>query len=268
MSGLRYKDKVTIVTGGVRGIGRGIAELFVKEGSKVVICSNVETEGREAEQSLNTLGPGQAVFVFCDLTKEEDIKRLIDTTVTTHGRIDCLINNAGAHPLHIPIDEIRSEDFRSLLEINLMAHFHTCKHALPHLRKTRGNVINVSSLVAHIGETFSVSYAATKGAVEAMSKSLAIDEAKYGVRVNVLIPGNVWTPMWESMAHTFPDPAAEIQAGKQAQLMGRFGTAEEMGKACMFLAADATFSTGTSTVVSGGAELNFSKKSVVPREPQ
>nr|KAG5711615.1 hypothetical protein BaRGS_016797 [Batillaria attramentaria] len=126
-SGLRYKDKVTIVTGGHRGIGKGIVDVFVQNGANVVFCSNDDAGGRSAEASLQALGPGTAEFVFCELTKEADIKNLIDVTVKKYGRIDCLVNNAGTHPPHLPIDDFTAEDFRQLLDVNVVSFFLTSK---------------------------------------------------------------------------------------------------------------------------------------------
>lgn len=257
---LRYKDKVTIITGGSKGIGKGCVEVFVKHGAKVVFCSRGEKEGKEVETEMNALGPGEAFFVRCDVTSEEDIKNVINQTVLRHGRIDCLINNAGQHPAHMPIDDFSAADFKRLLDINVVSYFLFSKYALPYLRKTEGNIINDSSLVAQIGQQGAVTYVATKGAITSMTKALAIDEAKYNVRVNSVSPGNVWTPMWEAGANSFSDPAAAKQAGADAQLIGRYGTLEESGLTFLYLAADATFCTGIDLNLSGGAELNYGNK--------
>lgn len=257
---LRYKDKVTIVTGGSKGIGRGCVEVFVQHGSKVVFCSRGETDGRALEAEMNKKGPGEAFFVRCDMTKEEDIKNLIDKTVERYGRIDCVINNAGQHPPHTPIDEIPADDFRRLLDVNVVSYFLVAKYSLPHLRKTKGNIIQDSSLVGEIGQPGAVPYVATKGAITSMTKAMAIDEAVYGVRVNTFAPGNIWTPMWDDLAKGSGAFDKTVKDGEDAQLLGRFGTAEECGKACLFLAADATFCTGINIFMSGGAELNYGVK--------
>lgn len=266
ISGLRYKDKVTIVTGGSKGIGKGCVEVFVKNGSNVVFCARGEAEGLEVEKAMNAMGPGEATFVQCDMSKEEDIKQLIDETVKKYGRIDCLINNAGVHPPHKPIDEFSSDDFHSLLNLNLVSYFSASKFALPHLRKTEGNIINDSSLVAKLGQMGAVTYVSTKGAIDAMTRALAVDEAKYNVRVNSFSPGNVWTPLWDNAAKTTNDYEAAVKGGADCQLLGRFGTIEECGLLCLFLAADATFCTGIDIPVSGGAELNYGFKNMRARD--
>ncbi|KAL3857542.1 hypothetical protein ACJMK2_012197 [Sinanodonta woodiana] len=258
--GLRYKDKVTLVTGGSKGIGRGCVEVFVRNGSTVVFCSRGESEGKRLEEEVNANGPGQAFFIQCDMAKEEDCKNLVEKTVKLNGRIDCLINNAGTHPSHKPIDQFSGEDLRELLNINLVSFFLTSKYALPHLRKTQGNIINVSSVVNTLGQHYATTYVSTKGGISAFTRGLAIDEAKYGVRVNTISPGNIWTPLWDHLAKTTDNPNEAIERGKDSQLLGRFGTAEECGLACLFLAADATFCTGIDLNLTGGAELNYGVK--------
>src|SRR4051794_35954276 len=133
MTGLRYADKVVIVTGGSSGIGKGCAYEFVRAGARVVICCNDEVEGSAVAGALQDLahevGAGEAVFVSCDVRKNEDIRDLVDATVSRYGRIDCLVNNAGWHPPHRAIDDFSVEDFRDLLELNLVSVFAACKLA-------------------------------------------------------------------------------------------------------------------------------------------
>ncbi|PVD33429.1 hypothetical protein C0Q70_04685 [Pomacea canaliculata] len=265
-AGLRYKDKVTIITGGTKGIGKGCVEVFVRNGSKVVFCARGEKDGLQVEKDVNAIGPGEALFVQCDMSNEESIKNLIQVTVEKYGRIDCLINNAGTHPPHKPIDDFSADDFRGLLNLNLVSYFLASKYALPYLRKTQGNIINDSSLVAQIGQMGAVTYVSTKGAINSMTKALAVDEARYNVRVNSFSPGNVWTPLWDEGARSTNDYNAAVEGGKDCQLLGRFGTIEECGLVCLFLAADATFCTGIDIPVSGGAELNYGKKNMMTKE--
>jgi NAD(P)-dependent dehydrogenase (short-subunit alcohol dehydrogenase family) len=258
---MRYKDKVTIVTGGSKGIGLGCVRVFVTQGgSKVVFCSRNEREGRAVEADVNRMGPGSAHFVRADVSRGDDLKRLIDHTVDTFGRIDCLINNAGWHPPHKPIDGFSVEDFRSLLDLNLVSVFAACKLALPHLRRVKGNIINMSSLVGSMGQIGATTYVATKGGITAFTKALAIDEAAFEVRVNAVSPGNVYTPLWQEAIDAAADPAQRRADGDAAQLLGRMGTIEEAGLLCLHLAADATFTTGVDHILSGGAELAYGRK--------
>jgi NAD(P)-dependent dehydrogenase (short-subunit alcohol dehydrogenase family) len=264
---MRYKDKVVIVTGGSKGIGLGCVRMFVEEGgSNVVFCARNVAQGRAAEAAINAdvrangRDAGRATFVACDVSKVEEIRAMVEGVAARYGRIDCLINNAGWHPGHRPIDGFSVEEFRELLELNLVSAFAACKFALPHLRKVKGNIINMSSLVGSMGQLHATTYVATKGALTAFTKALAVDEAEHEVRVNSVSPGNVYTPLWQEAIDASPDPAATRAAGDAAQLLGRMGTIEEAGRLCLFLAADATFTTGVDHVLSGGAELAYGRK--------
>lgn len=256
-----YRDKVVIITGGTKGIGLGCVRTFLDAGSKVVFCARNQDEGDALEAELRS--KGDAFFVKCDVSKTGEIQGLIDKTVGKYGQIDCLINNAGWHPPHKPIDDFTVEEFRDVLDLNLVSIFTACKFALPCLRKKRGNIINMSSLVGAMGQLHAVTYVASKGAITAFTKALAIDEAEHGVRVNSISPGNIYTPLWQDAIDVSADPAKARADGDAAQLMGRMGTIEEAGKLCLFIAAEATFTTGVDHIISGGAELGYGRKSRV-----
>nr|XP_039321611.1 17-beta-hydroxysteroid dehydrogenase 14 isoform X4 [Saimiri boliviensis boliviensis] len=215
-TGTRYAGKVVVVTGGARGIGAGIVRAFVDSGAQVVMCDKDESGGRALEREL----PG-AVFILCDVTQEDDVRTLVSETIRRFGRLDCVVNNAGHHPPpeQWP-EETSTQEFRQLLELNLLG-----------------------------------TYTLTKGAVTAMTKALALDESPYGVRVNCISPGNIWTPLWEELAASTPDPRATILEGTLAQPLGRMGQPAEVGAAAVFLAAEANFCTGIELFVTGGAEL-------------
>jgi NAD(P)-dependent dehydrogenase (short-subunit alcohol dehydrogenase family) len=257
----RYQDKVVIVTGGTKGIGLGCVRTFVEEGgSHVVFCARDPGEGQAVEADLSARAPGRAHFFRCDVSNPDEIRALIDHTIAIHGRVDCLINNAGWHPPHKPIDDFSIQDLRDLVDLNLVSIFAACKFALPHLRKTKGNIINMSSLVATMGQLHATTYVATKGAITAFTKALAIDEAAHEVRVNSVSPGNIYTPLWQEAIDASTDPAATRAAGEAAQLLGRMGDIDEAGRLCLYLAADATFVTGIDHILSGGAELGYGRK--------
>jgi len=265
MTNIPYADKVVVITGGSSGIGKGCAQEFIKAGSHVVICCNNEAEGNAVVSTLQAASEaqagGDAYFIYCDVRKSEDISKLIEETVSRYGKIDCLINNAGWHPPHKSIDEFSVEEFRDLLNLNLVSVFTACKLALPYLRQSRGNIINMSSLVATIGQHNATTYVATKGAITAFTKALAVDEAPNGVRVNSVSPGNVYTPLWQEAIDRAPDPEKYRLEGEAAQLLGRMGCVEEVGRLCLFIAAQATFTTGVDHIISGGAELGYAQKS-------
>uniref|UniRef100_A0A4X1W0G7 Branched chain amino acid transaminase 2 n=1 Tax=Sus scrofa TaxID=9823 RepID=A0A4X1W0G7_PIG len=241
-TGTRYAGKVVIVTGGGRGIGAGIVRAFGEWGL-------VESTGRTLEQEL----PG-SVFVLCDVTQEDDVKV---STIRRFGRLDCVVNNAGSHPpLQWP-EETSIQGFRQLLELNLLGMYTLTKVRAGVLATRSGGALDNQILRPTLSQSqrFSVS-----GAVTAMTKALALDESQYGVRVNCISPGNIWTPLWEELAASTPDPKAKIREGTLAQPLGRMGQPAEVGAAAVFLASEASFCTGIELLVTGGAELGFGCK--------
>ncbi|HVQ36681.1 MAG TPA: SDR family NAD(P)-dependent oxidoreductase [Pyrinomonadaceae bacterium] len=258
---MNYGNKVVIITGGSKGIGEGCVRAFAAAGATVVFCSRSEAAGEALAQEVNAAGPGSAHFVRWDVSRVGQLQQLVDDAAARHGRLDCLINNAGWHPPHRPIDDFSVQEFRDLLELNLVSMFAACKYVLPHLRQTRGNIINMSSLVGAMGQLHATTYVATKGAITAFTKALAIDEAEFDVRVNSVSPGNVYTPLWQEAIDAAPNPDQCRIHGEAAQLLGRMGTIEEVGRLCLFIAAEATFTTGVDHIISGGAELGYGRKS-------
>ena len=258
---MTYENKVVIVTGGSKGIGAGCVQAFAAAGAQVVFCARTNREGEQFSRQVNAVGRGSAKFVPCDVSNVDEISNLIEDTVAHHERLDCLVNNAGWHPPHKPIDDFSVAEFRELLNLNLVSMFSACKFALPHLRQTQGNIINMSSLVGTIGQLHATTYVATKGAITAFTKALAIDEAQHGVRVNSISPGNIYTPLWQEAIDAASDPNECRAEGEAAQLLGRMGTIEEVGKLCLFIAAEATYTTGVDHIISGGAELGYGRKS-------
>ncbi len=258
---MRYADKAVLVTGGSQGIGEGCVRVFAEAGADVTFCARRQAEGMALAQELSARHAGRVHFVRCDVSQEDEMRALVRGAVSRSGRLDCLVNNAGWHPPHKPIDDFTAREFRDLLELNLVSMFVACQEALPHLRKVRGNIVNMSSLVGSMGQLHATTYVATKGAITAFTKALAVDEAVHGVRVNSISPGNVWTPLWKQAVDASPNPAKTREDGDAAQLLGRMGTLEEAGRLCLFVAAEATFTTGVDHILSGGAELGYGRKS-------
>src|SRR5689334_7097393 len=141
-----YTDKVVIITGGSKGIGKGCVEVFVGAGAKVVFCARNSNEGEALAKSLNSGGPGEAMFFQCDVSRVDEIQNLINTAIEKHQRLDCLINNAGWHPPHKPIDGFLVAEFNEIMALNLVSIFAPCKLAVLHLQQTKWNIINLSNL--------------------------------------------------------------------------------------------------------------------------
>ena len=259
--GAQRFDKVTLITGGSKGIGEGCARVFCAAGASVVISARGREAGEALAKELTAKGPGECHFEPCDVSKSAEIKQVIEKTVARYGRLDCLINNAGWHPPHHPIDDFSIKEFNDLIQLNLVSVFAGCKFALPCLHETRGSIINMSSLVGAMGQDGATMYCATKGGINGLTKALAIDEARHGVRVNAVLPGNILSAMRVEAVSRAKDPAALDDLIDSWQWPGHSGTIEECGYACLFLASDgAGFITGIELIISGGAELGYGIK--------
>ena len=256
------ENKVVIVTGSRRGIGRGIAECMLREGACVVGCAMGEDSENEVPYGIEKIKvQNKYHYLKCDVTDDKALADFVRWTGEKFGRIDCLVNNAGVHPPTKTIDHFSVEEFREVLNINIVSMFVACKEALPYLRMSKGNIINLGSLVGIIGQEGATTYCATKGAISAFTKALAIDEGRNGVRVNAILPGCIYTPSAEVWARAFEDPKAKLKEVDGWSWFGRQGTVEESGECAVFLASEkAAFITGHELIVSGGAELGYGIK--------
>lgn len=204
---MKLQNKVAVITGGTKGIGFGCASVFASHGAKVVIAARGRKAGEAAEKRL-AAAAHTALFVPTDVTLEEDLRALIYQTIPRFGRLDCIVNNAGWHPPEMLIEQIGIDDFEAIVRVNLTSTFMECKFAVPHLRKTRGTIINISSAVAKSGQAGAVSYVATKTGQIGLTRALAVDLAADGIRVNVVCPGDVMTPSMEEWTRSRPDSQA------------------------------------------------------------
>lgn len=254
---MRLKDKVTIVTGSSKGIGEGIARVFSGEGARVVVVCRTEDAGMRVAEELGA-SEGRALFVQTDVTSSEAIQKMINRTIDVFGRLDILVNNAGYH-LSKSVENISEEEWDFLINTNLRSTFLCSKYAIPHLRKTRGNIINISSMVGQVGQPNAGAYTATKGGQIAMSKGMAIDLAPDGIRVNVICPGWIQTPLVDDWFSQQDDPEKWRRYVFKQHPLGRIGTVEECGKAALFLACDedSSFITGITLDVEGGITLGY-----------
>ncbi|MBN2579627.1 MAG: glucose 1-dehydrogenase [Pirellulales bacterium] len=254
---MKLQDQVAIITGGSKGIGLGCARVFAKYGCKVVVASRGEEAGRQAVEELEAAGH-TAAFIATDVMDQGGMKSLIDETVARFGRLDCMLNNAGWHPPAMTIDQTSVEEYERILRLNLVSQFMGCKFALPHLRKTRGSIINMSSEVGIIGQAAAPSYVSSKAGIIGLTKALALDLAPEGIRVNAVCPAGVMTPLMKEWADTQYDPAAALKMVDSWHPLGRMATIEEMGEVCAFLASEeASFITGQAICPDGGAPLGY-----------
>jgi NAD(P)-dependent dehydrogenase (short-subunit alcohol dehydrogenase family) len=255
---MRFAGKAVVVTGGSKGIGEGCSRVFCAEGGLVAILARGKQAGEALAAELTKTGPGRAVYVRCDVADRQQLKAAIDRAATEFGRIDCLINNAGWHPPATTIDDTRLEDLDNLIRMNFISTFAGCQFALPWLRKTKGTIINMSSMVALLGQEHSTAYCSTKGAQLSLTKALAVELGREGIRVNAILPGNVDTPLMRDWAATLPDPASALARVAALQVLGRMATGEEIGRIALFLATDdSSFLTGQAIEAEGGASLDY-----------
>jgi len=249
---VRLRDKVAIVTGGGTGIGRAIAMLFAQEGARVVVAGRTEAIGAATVADIRQAG-GIALFVRADVSRNEDVLHLIETTVRQFGRLDILVNNAGIGGPGKLLADMGEEEWDAVIDINLKGHFLCCKYAIPYMRAAGGGVIiNVSSVLGCLMLPGITAYAASKAGVFALTKALALEVARDGIRVNCLVPGSIDTPMmWEGLTEEQRRAVEPLVA--EAEPMGRLGTPEEIARAALFLASeDSSFMTGAPLIVDGG----------------
>jgi NAD(P)-dependent dehydrogenase (short-subunit alcohol dehydrogenase family) len=259
------EPSVVFITGGTRGIGAGAASAFVRTGAIAFLAARDREHGTASARDLTDRGPGQARFVECDVTDTDRLRASIDAANEEFGRLDCLVNNAVRFAKSSRLDDVEMNDLRLAFETNIFAYFAAARFALPHLRRTRGSIVNVGSLVSEIGMWHNPVYAATKGAITSFTRALAVDEAENGVRVNAVLPGNVVTHARVRAEEQAHDRRALNEFLESQQWLGRSGTSEEVGEVIQFLASDsASFITGAAIVVSGGAELAYGMKRPYP----
>lgn len=255
---MRFQDRAVIVTGGSKGIGEGCARVFCREGGLVSILARGAAAGQQLADELNRTGPGRAIFISCDVGDHQQLRSAIDRTAETFGRLDCIINNAGQHPPAMTIDETSVEFMEELMRVNFISTFAGARYAVPHLRRTRGTIVNISSMTAVLGQEHSSAYCATKGAQVSLTKALAIELGREGIRVNAILPSNIDTPLMRDWAATLPDPESALERVSAMQVFGRMGTITEMGEIALFLATEeSSFITGQAIEAEGGASLDY-----------
>jgi len=246
----RLKEKVTLITGIGSGIGRATALIFAKEGAKVVGADVNQKGGLEVIEAIKRAG-GEAIFVTADLSKTNDVKRLVKKALV-YGKIDVLFNNAGVE-LVKKLTDTTEKEWDRIIKINLRSVFLCCKYVIPEMIKKGGGVIINNASVAGLVGSFSTAYSASKGAIIALTKNLALDLAPDNIRVNCICPGAIETPMFHRVLEKQGDPEVVRKERIKSYPMGRFGRPEEVAQTALFLACDeSSFMTGAVVVVDGG----------------
>ena len=246
----RLEGKVAIVTGSNRGIGKGIAVALAKEGCKVVINSYREDEeAKKTVEEIKKLG-SDAVFIKANVTREIDVRDLIENAVKKYGRLDILVNDAGIL-VSGTVVTLTEKDWNRQMDVNLKGVFLCSKYAVQQMLKQGkgGRIINIGSIAGLVGFPGISAYCASKGGITEMTREMALDYAKYGITVNAIDPGVIVTDMTKGML----DDAATRKMLLENTPIGRFGQPEDIGNAAAFLALDeSSFITGHNLVVDGG----------------
>lgn len=250
---MEFKEKTVIITGSGAGIGKATALKFAENGANVVVNS-VSASGAAVLTELQRRG-FPSIFVQADVSLAEGAEKLISTTVKEFGEIDVLVNTAGVVASG-SIEQCSEEEWDRSMTTNVKSVFLTSKLALPYLRDRHGVIVNISSTVAIKGVANRAVYSASKGAVLSLSRSMAAEYVREGVRVNCVCPGTIETPSFRGRVAASADPEAAMKDFVARQPMGRLGTPEEIAQAILFAASpDVTFMTGANIVVDGAMTL-------------
>lgn len=252
---MRLEGKVALVTGAGSGIGRATAELFAKEGAKVAVVDLSEEAGEPTVESIRELG-GDSIFIRADVSNADDVAAMIGKTVDEWGRIDILYNNAGIPMGATPIEDVDDASFDRTMAVNVRSVHLGVKHAVPHMKQQGGGVILNTASTAGIRPRPNMSaYAASKGAVIALTKALALELAPFKIRVVSINPVATDTPMLESFFGT-SDPVEARSRFLSTIPMGRFNEATDIANAALYLASDEAYMvTGTAFEIDGGRDI-------------
>lgn len=249
---LGLKDKVVIVTGGAKGIGEAISKLVAAEGGTTVIAGRNAEDNEKAVQEIKAAG-GKAFGIQAELGQVADCRKVIDTTIQQFGAIHALVNNAGVND-GVGLEKGDPERFMASLQKNLSHYYNLAHFALPYLKKTKGNIVNIGSKVATTGQGNTSGYAASKGAINALTREWALELLPYSIRVNTVIPAEVWTPLYETWINSLPNPKEKLASiVSKIPLEQRMTTSEEIaGMTVFLLSPHSSHTTGQIIYVDGG----------------
>lgn len=246
------QSKTALITGASGGIGRALVDSFLAAGANVVGSDLSEGEKNENPNFH---------FVQSDVSKPEDVENLIAQTIEHFGALDILINNAAVLTPTESVEKTSLEEFDKLISVNLRGTFLLCKAAFPHLKKSKGCILNISSMAGVHGEKQHAIYSATKGAINALTQSMAVDWGAHGIRCNALCPSSVLTPNVDKMIEALPNASEIIALRKSINALGFTATPHHIAAAAVFLCSpQAAFMTGAIVPVSGGSECGYGVK--------
>jgi NAD(P)-dependent dehydrogenase (short-subunit alcohol dehydrogenase family) len=253
---MRLASKVAIITGSAGGMGQVAAELFASEGASVVVTDVVVDAGKETAQRIKDAG-GQAIFVQADVSREEDVRGLVASAIEAFGQVDILYNNAGIMPMDDgSVTDISEVTWDRVLDVNLKSTFLCSKYVIPHMvERGQGSIVNIASFVALLGCTVPQdAYTASKGGVMALTKSLAVQYGRKGIRCNAICPGPIETPLLRTLWTS--EEARNLRLNRIP--LGRFGEAKDIVYMALYLASDeSSWTTGSWFVVDGGITSNY-----------
>ncbi len=245
---MRLSNRVALITGGSRGIGLATARLFAKEGAMVMMLGRDHAMGEFEARSI-----ANARFVQGDVTKAKDCQRTVEESIQTFGGLDILVNCAGIIYRNRTVEQTMEDEWDATFDVNVKGTFLMCKYAMPMLRERKGCIVNLSSYVGLVGFRGASAYAASKAAIINLTRSMALDHAREGVRVNAVCPGSVDTEMIHAAWKKFGNVEEARRLWSEKHPIGRIAQPEEVAKAILFLASDdAGFITGTALAVDGG----------------
>lgn len=249
---LGLKDKVFIVTGGAKGIGEAISRLIAAEGGITVIAGRSKEDNDKTVAAITAAG-GKAVEVSAELGEAAACKKVIDFTIEKFGRIDGLVNNAGVND-GVGLESGSPEKFMASLQKNISHYYNLAHYALPHLKATKGTIVNIGSKVADTGQGNTSGYAASKGGINALTREWAVELLPYGIRVNTVIPAEVWTPLYETWINSLPNPQEKLASiVAKIPFEKRMTTSEEIANMTVFLLSGvSSHTTGQIVYVDGG----------------
>ena len=248
------KAKTIVLTGGCRGIGLACAQAYAAAGAALVI---LDLAAACPEDTARELGEGH-LGVSCDVAREDEVAAALAEAMALRGQIDAIHNNVGIASPSKPLHETTDQEWNSLFSVNLKSILYTTRHGLAALQASHGNILNTSSLVGSIGQANHAAYAATKGGINALTKSMALDYARFGIRVNAVCPAGAWTPLLREWAAEQESPETVARYLNDIHALGYCPEPDVVADACVFLLSEqARFITGHLLPVSGGAELGY-----------